>query len=399
MVRFVVGLVLLLTLGAQSFAAVWETRQSWSPTMEEQYSKWVGTNWTLDILSSEDSPYGRIVVDCADAVYAMRIIFAFEQGLPFAMRDPTGGSRTITNQMTRFDSIADSHARLRAFLRFVFSVGSTQSLPADTYPVAVNRESVRAGGLILELEKRHSFTIKAIESSGQPLLYYSTTSNQGPLLIRRSLPSVEWLFPNGVRAPSGIRWFRQPADLGLSEWQVPNSSQEQYSIPLASWREEVVRRLALSSETSEARAERLFQDACLMSQFRMDVVKTAVRAQANSRCFSAVDYDNLSTPSRDRQLAMAFADLLRLGPVGLDPASYWGSILALMTASDLSAEGDEELQKLCPLSPWPGVTLSLREVRVRLAQGKMSSNPNEGWEQRWGFRIDPSERAQRCPKY
>lgn len=134
--------MMLLTLGVQAAsAAVWVDTQKWSNEWEEKYSAWVEAEFNSRYFI--DGPYGKIATDCADAVYAARIIFSYENKLPFVIKNPYG-TGYYTNKMSNYDSKKEGKDRVRSFLYSIFEQTSTKSLPNDTYPVAINRANVRA---------------------------------------------------------------------------------------------------------------------------------------------------------------------------------------------------------------------------------------------------------------
>ena len=73
-------------------AAVWSENNSWDQTWEDRYSDWVKTSFNEDVFTQ--GSYKGIATDCADAVYAARLIFAFENQLPFVILDPTANFAT-----------------------------------------------------------------------------------------------------------------------------------------------------------------------------------------------------------------------------------------------------------------------------------------------------------------
>jgi len=79
------GLVILLLFSSYIRAAVWDTDQSliWNNEEEKRYSSWVKDNWKADVFINPESSYFGIPTDCADAAYAMRIIYSFERKLEF----------------------------------------------------------------------------------------------------------------------------------------------------------------------------------------------------------------------------------------------------------------------------------------------------------------------------
>ena len=87
-------LFLLMTLGSLGItttqASIWESTKIWTIEEEDRYSNWVKENWKADIFINPDSPYFAIPTDCADAAYAMRIIYAFENKLPFKIYSRAG---------------------------------------------------------------------------------------------------------------------------------------------------------------------------------------------------------------------------------------------------------------------------------------------------------------------
>lgn len=155
-------LLLMISKGSFVSAAVWESQSTWSESWEQTYHQWVQENWEKNIFLREGAWWRGVTVDCADNVYGMRLIFAAEHELPFAMRDPSG-SGVITNNMKRFDGLEPS-ARKRAFFQYIQEVGSTHSLPEDTYPVAVNRDAIGSGRMIItDARSHHSWAIKYLE--------------------------------------------------------------------------------------------------------------------------------------------------------------------------------------------------------------------------------------------
>lgn len=133
-------------------AAVWEPQNSWSPVWEKSYQEWVKTQWTKDFFT-KPGPYQNMVLDCADAVYAMRYIFAANNSLPYAINDPSGGRGTISQSATRFDKLAPEKRKV-AFLKYINGIVSTQSLVRDSYPLATNRDAIHAGVFLRTVQDR-----------------------------------------------------------------------------------------------------------------------------------------------------------------------------------------------------------------------------------------------------
>jgi hypothetical protein len=393
------ALLVLLLSPLTSIAAVWETRNSWNPSWEARYEEWVKNEWRVDIFTSSRSPYRGLAPDCADTVYSMRAIFAFENGLPFVFVDPSTQRTVISNEIRKFDGVAEGAPRLVRFLAWSYDILSTSSLPNDTYPVAISRDTVRAGGLLLAKESKHSYTIKKLNDTGVPVLVYSTQANTGDLKVR-SWPSVGYLFAEGIKQPSGIRDFRLPEDLLKPVWEVPGYSDEQYQVGANRWVPTMQSKLALRSESAPELMKRLMEDVCQLAQTRVQLVAEAqnkIRA-VGDRCFNAAEYDDLSTPSRDGQLKSAFQDLSAGYARVLKKKLKLNREMSEQLANIFAKSGANETDiQYCVVKY--GRKISLGELRRRLEANLISSNPNDTLEVRWGEMRGPSERAERCPVY
>jgi hypothetical protein len=393
------AIALLSSTPAQS--AVWETLESWSPSWEARYEAWVKKEWRVDIFRNPKSPYKGPYPDCADTVYSMRAIFASQNGLPFAVVDPSNSRSAISNNISKFDHIEPGPKRLNAFLVWLYDILGTASLPADTYPVAITRQTVKAGGLLLAKESKHSYTIKEIKETGVPTLYYSTQGNTGDLKVR-AWPSTSYLFAAGIKEPSGIRFFRYPEDLRKAVWQVPGYSQEQYQVSAEKWTATMQKKLALKEETSEQALRRLMADVCQLVTTRVDLVYEAEKKQAqiNHACMNAKDYDDLSTPSRDGQIKAALHDLQEMYQSLAANESSLPEQLREELANIFAASASQERgAQYCAIKYRETPLLSLGEFRRSLLNGLVSHNPNDPAAKRWGDSAVSSDHAKNCPTY
>src|SRR5688572_30808120 len=85
-------------------AAVWETQAQWNDQYENLYGEWVQTRLKNDAFSNPKSPFYGIPTDCADLIYTARALFAFENKLPFKIRNSrTTAGGFITNSETKWD--------------------------------------------------------------------------------------------------------------------------------------------------------------------------------------------------------------------------------------------------------------------------------------------------------
>lgn len=419
-------LLLALLLGtAGASAQVWTDTNTWNAQWEARYQGWVQSEWNRDFFARKTLPNGapnpflNLRSDCADTVYAMRIVFAAWHQLPFAAVDPTGGSRLITNRMNRFDSIQDPGERLRRFLLYIFGVLSTASLPNDTYPIALDQDSVRPGTLILTTRtNHHSWTVKEILPIGVPWLIFSSrvSATTSPLWQeRQSWPNPQWVF-EGNRTPQGHAGFRafRPIDyLRRPVWEVPGYSEEQYRIPLNQWQKFATQKLAQRAESDEQLLRRLFKVACDGMQGRVGAVRDGIlHLQKAPRCMDYPTYDNFSTPNRDQRvfddlaaLRTSFKEIMRANGGSRVPADFRGQLQKIFPQLDRSAKVENEsmpVQQITSTSSCVidyGKKIDLAEAKRRLFAGLMSNNPHDSIEFRWGESRGSSNLARSCQSW
>lgn len=415
-----VFLILVLSWSAQ--AQVWTTRQNWSSGWEQRYSSWVRAHWQADFFARRRLPDGRpnpyhgLRADCADTVYSMRVVFAYENGLPFAINDPTGSGRLITNEMTRFDNLGQP-ARIRAFLEYVYKVVSTRTMQNDTYPVAIRKDTIRPGIMLKTVEKHHhSWTLKEMLPIGVPYLVFNSVigANSGSMLQeRKSWPNPKWFF-EGNQTPqghAGFRDWRPAAYLKRPVWEVPGYSEEQYRIPLSRWTSVVTSKLATRSESAEARLKRLSDAACADLKGRVTAVKEGVDYlnRSGGRCMNYETYDTYSTPSRDRRFFDALVELRAAykesrGSISRETRDRMDKIFPFIDRSareETSRMGATSVDSdsLCTVTYASGRKIDLAEAKRRMFAGLMSHNPLDDLEYRWGERRGPSSRARSCPSW
>lgn len=397
-------------------AAVWENRNNWSSSWEERYVSWVRSEWGTDALTrshlsnGEPNPFRGMRADCADTVYTMRMVFAYMNKLPFAIKDPTGGG-VISNSMSRFDG-QSGPAKARAFLNLIYNVGSTKSLPNDSFPVALSRSYVRPGILLLASAKNHhSWTLQNMLSIGVPHLVFNSTigaTSGSKLQERTSWPNPGWVF-EGDQTPqghAGFRAFRPLSYLGRPVWEVPGYSEEQYRIPLSQWTSRATGKLATQRESDQGKMDRLMQAACDAFRQRVSSVNEGVSARASlgGRCMSYEEYDTYSTPSRDERL---FDDLMALRQAFLAASKMDQKTLrrlrkiypAVRSSARSEAQGMRSSRvdgdSYCVVEYRRGVSMDLAEMKRRLFAGVVSNNPNDDIQARWGERRSSNS----CPSW
>lgn len=403
------GIALNTFVAKPAGAAVWLSQSEWTATDEEKFNHWVKENWSRHFFAQPNTVYTGLEVDCADTVYSLRVIYAAQAGLPFAIQDPTGGKTRITNAMTRWDHLP-AEIRVRSFLQYLYGIVSTRSLPNDTYPVAVNRQAIVPGGLILADElSHHSYTIQDISESGIPHLVFSSRPAKTSLLEMFGFPSFGFLFQGGLKPErgAGFRYWRKSSELGIPSFKVTGYSEEQYTLPQGTaWAKTMQARLALVDEIIEDKLNRLLTASCREAKERVAIVQEGVQyleRMKERKCMNAQEFDDYSTPNRDARLKNTLRETE-------EAIAEWKSTPSILTANlvamidGFTQASEKAAQDYCTIETGfdqEGIpaTLTLADLNARFKKGLISYNPHDPWTVRWGFTSGRSERARSCPEY
>lgn len=487
------GFYLFLAIIMQTLTAsadLWTVTQQWSPEKEAKYQEWVKTNAKVDMFSREfqdakktiKNPYYGMTADCADTVYALRVIFSFENGLPWAIKNPANPKSIISQSMKRFDYLPAGITRVRAFFLMLFDIVSTTSLQHDTYPVSIN--NIHPGTIILTAKiNHHSWTIAGIDSKGNPRLVYNSVvgkASGSKLQQRSSWPNPFWVFqpdekltdPKNPESPkikvpvyvpdsyAGFRYWIPVDKLGTDPRMLAEYSNDQYELDLKSWKQTIQNKLATKKESLQEVVERLLKDACddvkqrmtavdeaetykkqlrlalsreadlmqkkaagimMMSQADQDLLavlseyKQQQFGLPHAQCLIPKQYDQLSTPSRDRRLfdavmlARAYFKhgMETLGSKGFSDIRF-KQFRKIFARPDLSAKSESDFAgaaiapselSICRVKIG-SENLDMAEIKRRLFKSQLSSNPNEDLLGRWGGRGGQvSALVQACPTY
>ncbi|HRK08008.1 MAG TPA: hypothetical protein PLZ57_09595 [Pseudobdellovibrionaceae bacterium] len=391
-------------------AQVWTETQQWNQDWEDRYAAWVETDVNEDIFTK--GRWAGLSHDCADAAYYARAIFAYENKLPFAMRDPSGGSQLITNRMTRFNGQAEDR-RVRSFLSLLGDLSSTKTIGQDTYPVRVDREFVRPGGVWARptLMDRSFWNILS-GSAGTELPGHAEIIKQ--ITAEGVIWKLESTVPRAVRdlnLTSNMWFLPENHQTGLRKWLTP----EQYSRPFASlpgysleqfkelgttqaqsshndsspstgsgqrtldqFKSDLATRLAHNGaqESAEGFYRRNAKSLCGSLRVRAEAVSRALayKQRIGGRCMNPSEYDQHSTPSRDRRARELLAETAkRASTFGFFTDGALREILPYLDAE-------------CPgIEIAPGRHMRLSEWAVAAKNNQLSSDPNQSLEARWGM--------------
>ncbi len=369
--RFLLVLLALVFAATDASSIVWEDTNKWSVNAEKKYQKWVKDAVKKNIFTDPKSPYYHLDTDCADMIYSLRAIFAYENKLPFKIKNTLGTSRKYysnrdsyiaggaRDRADKFPEGLDPEFRsslseekikelkgLRVFLNWINeNIADTYGLAfRDTLPV--DPKKVAPGDIYVSPVKtdRHSYMIKDISPLGHFHLLYDTLMVQiSDLFLLKGLPKYK---------PTGYGW-------GMKRFIPTGGDWETYSIRTQSSKEKVseagIKRknesfsglmkywgfsfnqykyindkkffsiffqsLQLRDESIDQEIKRKVQNICTLFYQRSIVVDDALRLIDikdtregrkyfdQNGCFNPESYRKLSTPSRD---ATTMAEIVTL---------------------------------------------------------------------------------------
>lgn len=410
--KFAVAVLLALMVAMPARAAVWMDREQWSPAWEERYRNWVRSYWTAEVTHRKDDPllFG-LELDCADAVYTMRIVFAYRHGLPFAINDPRGRAAPLTNRTNEFDKVRerlteeDENGKLtyfwgdvltgdklvRHFIEMVNLWTTTQNLANDTYPIALS--AIEPGDIFLQPGK-HAYMIGPVSETGAlTTLSASTPAEWRPFAEVKDFPAA---VPEDSTMRDGYRRFKPAEHLRTPALKVPGASAEQWKIARSVGKDPVAfglatqQRLAKFQETPAQRIERLFETLCAYVGERETYVEDAIgqlerMAAQGRRCMNVNEYNSYSTPTRDGRIAGMFKVL---------EAEVRGPDFQLLSPERqiiigaIYGEGDPaQLRQACPVrvNIFEQRYMGLDEIYRAVREKRFISDPNAPRAHRWGY--------------
>ena len=392
---------ILISICTPSMAMVWKTENYWDDVWEKRYQHWVKNNWTEEFFMDEKKPiYYKFSHDCADAVYAMRLVFAYEYKLPFVIKNPTKRGKTISNGITQWDKLPEEK-RVRRFMDYVANMTSTRSLENDTYPIAL--DDIKPGDVYVAPDV-HSYQVVDITDAGIAEVMSSTTP-QAPRFLDR-IPSFPFYVPEDTKGKSdGYRRFIQPQNIRKGINKQPGYNEEQFEIAKAvdfdyvKFTDIISTALGKRTEEPDEKTLRLLIAMCMYANDRSIYVYDAlwylqkVRKQGR-KCMTRSEYDNHSTPSRDRRLT-AFFNAVKNHYEKNNKYKHWTQpqrwAKTLFAIEQPSPAEIKDLNSFCMVRMSLGEEyyIPLRDLRQNLSAGKVISDPHAPLEYRWGAQTSP----------
>lgn len=428
-------ILIFIVLPVVSFAAVWESPNYWDQTWETKFSEWMKTQVERDIFKNKFSKWNGTRTDCADAAYAMRIIFSSENGLPFKMKNPSGSrpeegaqAKFLTNETTAFDTREAGVKRVIRFIEYIGdSVGTEHLAYHDSYSTTV--QSINPGHIYIYQynggRTRHTYVVKDRLIDGNLILFYSTVPKAVRKLARKKgMPEA---FSG---SPWGFKKFKQPSyyDEGFVYTEETHKSNEQYKLLEKVGRSNLMsffkKMLQLEEENLVAGLNRYLENACYALHDRQEVINLTqdYLSRKGGRCMNKSEYYNFSTPGRDKHINDTLEalketwDNIVISDRYLNVPTNLTKGLNFLTDKKINSRGEivelgrkdtdglKELNKLCQVNfenKGKTYSLNLKDFSSRYnaksfwGARKLSPHPNDSVLLRWGYKTKKSK----CKKY
>ncbi len=395
-----------------SFSSVWKSQHGWDDkkiNWESKFSEWVQSEeLKKDIFVDPESPYTGLAVDCADVMYLLRAIFAFENKLSFQVVHPLYAWRTNRKYFTHNNSSWDylpREERFIEFLKYLADNFGTESLAHyDSYSIAP--ESISPGDFFMfekqldpekDLITRHAFLLKNITKTGLFDILYSTQTardNGKPMYYKKNHQFSAALAPE--KKKWGFKRFKKPSDYYRRKRDIPFYDNIQYKIVEendgAFFFSYVQSKLEKEKEDPEMKVVRLFNDLCIRSKNRVEAVNDALayKEKIKDRCMNNSEYDIYSTPLRDSRIKGAFNTakyfIEEIKDITLE--SPFQVFLENVFKENLDLIDLDNLTDQCTIHYSADESFNLNDIYKNISKKMFSSNPNDDLAARWG--LEPS---------
>jgi hypothetical protein len=362
---------------------VWQVGdRRWTVEEEHRFEKWVEETMTEDFFIRYEIP-----TDCADAVYAIRWIYARIAQLPVAATTRDG--RRIGHWSTDWKHLPthpewDKDERFRATLRYLLPKTWTGTLPFDTYPVRITPDSVRPGTLFLVTES-HTGIIGHVFFDGSHAHPLQAWESALPVKVQKL--SLRYFFSTRPESKSraGLVKFRWPISEN-GEWKYlpveeqPFYSEEQYTSGFcegsAGFVEAVARRI---DQTTYAPMEKLVKVMGTITRLvreRIPIVLAGYQQCGNGDCAEASElWEIHNTAGRDGMIV-----------------SLMDHLSQIIELNHLDQERVKEMMEAVPIDISENRSATLYHVYQNHLW--LSPHPGDSIEARWGLKKCEAIHAQ-----
>lgn len=342
----------------------------WTIEEESNYAKWVEENLTEDFFIRH-----KIPIDCADVPYAIRWIYSRIAGLPAGATTKNG--KLIGHWSTDWGHLpthTDWHKdlRFRKALLHMLSETTTRTLPNDTYPIRIDRESITPGTPFFVTES-HSGVIGSVVLDGSTVHPLQTWEATSPAKIQK-LSARDFMTPRPESTVySGLVKFRWPI-FKKGKWGYlpvtdhPFYSMEQYASDFyeghSDFAEAVARRIDPTDYDPWEKVEKVLNTTTRYLMDRVPVVLEGYKRCHRGGCREGSDlWEIHSTPGRDGRILLLMDHLQRIiESRGVD----WERVKEKMEAISIPIQKGQTIsfyhvfQNYLWLSPHPGDPIEAR---------------------------------------
>ncbi len=370
----------------KSFSAVWTPQNAWSEDWEKNYSSWieneVGPTYLKDL---------KISTDCADAVLALRWIFARQNLLP--MLSSTANGKSVSNLSTQWDHLStDSDwkkdQRFLNAIKTIHDTTDTRTLFRDMYPVKLGPKYLTAGTLYVNSTDAsgHAEWIAKTFFDGlhSPIVFYSSTV---PQQVREFLvyPFMKVKWP--IKNANGFLKFRWAISTNgsvqlLASDKMPGYSLEQYELSKVSdqdFDDYIATRFMGHPLDGLQKLKVFVSHLSERIENRIPIVNEGNKVCGQFKCANqnSSAFYNHSTYSRDGEIQILIQGVFELIYASRNFAideQMAGQMTVLW--SQMQSEINFEIA---------GRKLNLGQIVQNFNLAKCSSDPNQTIESRWGL--------------
>ncbi|ATH08666.1 hypothetical protein BIY24_12120 [Halobacteriovorax marinus] len=390
---------LLLTLFISPLlqAKVWHSQSAWTQESSKEFSNWIASDEYNVNLFQVGSKWENIKTDCADAIIAAQVIFAFERRIQFSLQLSEGSAHSITSDSHKFDQIQDDVQRVKSFIHYLGeSIGTEGLARYNSYPIDLRE--IRPGDFYISRWKtngnfiRHAAMIKEVLPTGHLVLYSSTTPVKvRELEVREGMP---------LHVLSGKPWgFKRIRPAAMSVHELEDYSLNQYDllnqVGEDSFFPRVIDHLKVEEDSLEENLKRRVRNLCSQLKLRnREINSTQIYLESiGHRCMNYSEYDEHSTPSRDKSLLNGIKRLLygwkkiRRSNSATELSHELTSALDSILRKNDSDEARLELRKMCHIRlnlNGENLLYDLKNFFDLSMKGQISSHPNDTVAKRWG---------------
>ncbi len=314
MSRFILCLTIIFSFSVTTYAQTNESSlqlwsvgdRQWSIEEEKKYAKWVEENIDEDFFIRH-----KIPIDCADLPYAVRWIYSRIFNLPAAAT--TKDSRLIGHWSKEWSDLPthkewQKDLRFRRALLHMLSETTTRTLPFDTYPIKIDKESVTPGTPFFITES-HSGIIAQVILDGSSIHPIQTWESTYPAKIRKLNKRIFIAPRPESTVKSGIVKFRWPI-LQNGKWiylppkEHPFYSEQQYQSSFyegyVDYSDAVAKRIDPSNYDPDERIVKLISHITSYLKERIPIVLEGYKRCRTKRCPEGSElWETYSTPGRD----------------------------------------------------------------------------------------------------